>query len=267
MIREKAIKAALVDWLFEKGMFNDAILMSEMVIANWSRRADLAIANGRLCAFEIKSDGDSLKRLPGQVDSFSAHFDKVTVVAVSKFVPSILKDYPTHVGVLEIYTSGGSIKFRQARAGRLVENRDFFRLSTFLTKSEIVKLLRRNGYKLSLEASRRQLIESVSKLPLKQVKAFVLECVKARYSETSHAFFESRAIQGSLDSLRLLSKSENQLRAFSEACEYPQKAKGIYIENPNMRPLELSSLGLGELPDYMPSRVIVRKPKTLDKLV
>lgn len=263
MIREKAIKAALVDWLFDKGMFNDAILVSEMVIANWSRRADLAIANGRLYAYEIKSDGDSLKRLPGQIDSFSAHFDKVTVVAASKFVSSILKDYPAHVGVLEAYSSGSKIKFRQARAGRLVENRDIFRLSTFLTKAEIIKLLRQNGYKLSSDATRRQLVEMVSKLPLKQVKSFVLACVKARYSETSHAFFESRAIQGSLDSLKLLSKSESQLRAFSEVCECSQKAKSIFIENPNMRPLELDSLDLGELPDYMPNRIIVRKPKAL----
>lgn len=84
VIKEKAIKAALIDWLYAKGMVCDAVVINEMVVANWARRADIAVANGRLYGFEIKSAFDSLKRLPGQIESFRRHFDKVTVVAASK---------------------------------------------------------------------------------------------------------------------------------------------------------------------------------------
>jgi len=85
VLNEGDIKAAVIDRLFASAALSDAVLINEMVIANWSRRADLVVANGKLHAFEIKSDFDSLRRLQGQVETYLSRFDKVTVVCTPKF--------------------------------------------------------------------------------------------------------------------------------------------------------------------------------------
>jgi len=43
-------------------------------------RIDLAVVNGKLHGYEIKSDADTLKRLPAQAEVYSAVFDLVTIV-------------------------------------------------------------------------------------------------------------------------------------------------------------------------------------------
>ncbi|CAQ83853.1 MULTISPECIES: sce7726 family protein [Photorhabdus] len=69
--KEDSIKAALIDWLIERNELNDnAVLINELPIANFSRRVDLALANGKLHAYEIKSDSDSLARLEGQISTY-----------------------------------------------------------------------------------------------------------------------------------------------------------------------------------------------------
>lgn len=75
-LREQEVKIALINWLYINGHLNDATIINEMVVANWARRADLAVANGNLHAFEIKSDFDSLKRLEGQLSTFSSRFEQ-----------------------------------------------------------------------------------------------------------------------------------------------------------------------------------------------
>lgn len=81
LLREQEVKIALIEWLYKKGMLSDATIINEMVVANWSRRADLAIANGSLQAFEIKSDFDSLKRLDGQLKFLNLASKKLQLCA------------------------------------------------------------------------------------------------------------------------------------------------------------------------------------------
>jgi hypothetical protein len=261
MIREKDIKAALIDWLFDKGQTEDAVIINEMVVANWSRRADIAIANGRLYAFEIKSSFDNLKRLPGQVDLFSSYFDKVTVVAASKFVPKILETYPTEIGVLEVIDQSGSAKIRQARAGRLNETRDPLVLSDFLTKAELSKLLRSEGIAAPPNSTRRALVELIYRLPSSSIKKYVLSKIKEKYSETSTSFSIARKTAGTLDSIHLLSRKEIAIRAAQKLAD--QHTGTSFVPNPNARSLNLGGLSLAteEIAD-LPSAVICRRKRS-----
>ncbi|MBX9303413.1 sce7726 family protein, partial [Serratia marcescens] len=101
LLREQDVKIAFIGWLYKKGLLDDATIINEMVVANWSRRADLAVANGHLQAFEIKSDFDSLKRLDGQLEIFTSRFEKVTVVCAPKFTYEVKKKVTPEVGVIE----------------------------------------------------------------------------------------------------------------------------------------------------------------------
>lgn len=261
MVREKEIKAALIDWVYAKGLVDDAVIISELVVANWSRRADLAIANGKLYAYEIKSSADTLKRLPGQVDVFSSYFDKVTVVAAAKFIPKILESYPAEVGVLEVIEKDGLVRLRQARAGRLSENRDASALAAFLTKADISKLLRSEGFQVTSEMSRSALSLELSRLPVRTVKGYVLSMLKEKYKQGFDAFASARGVSGTYESMAFLSRSDSALRAnLEEERNYSSSSLRV---NPNARPLRLGVLELpnGQLQD-LPATVICRSRKS-----
>ena len=49
----------------------ETVLFDEFAVAHGSSRIDLAIVNGELHGIELKSDDDTLTRLPEQVKSFS----------------------------------------------------------------------------------------------------------------------------------------------------------------------------------------------------
>ena len=97
---EVRLKAAIIDRLFDRAHIDDdAVLISEMTVANWSRRADVVLANGSLWAFEVKSELDSLTRLPGQLDAFTTHFEKVCVVCAPRFETGARALLPEGVGL------------------------------------------------------------------------------------------------------------------------------------------------------------------------
>lgn len=254
------IKAALIDWLYAKGLVTDAVVVSEMVVSNWARRADIAVANGRLYGFEIKSEFDSLKRLPGQIESFQKHFDKVTVVAASKFIPYIVKNYPDEVGVLEVCVRNLGVEFRQIRSGRICEVKDYSTISSFMTKVEIERLLKSEGIIVKGGLPRRDLITYINTVPIRRLKKFALNCIKCRYKDTFLAFDSARRRDGSFESLGFLSKSETLRAKVAQAEELPL---GYFkkINESNERAIDFSKLGpeFGGIPEDMPQTVTLRK--------
>ncbi|MGA3827268.1 sce7726 family protein [Pseudomonas chlororaphis] len=264
VIREKEIKAALIDWLYARGMVRDAVVINEMVVANWARRADLALANGRLYGFEIKSEFDSLKRLPGQIESFRRHFDKVTVVAASKFVPEIVRSYPVEVGVLEVYLKSGRVMFRQIRPGRIEEVKEQQVIASLITRAEIERLLRLESIKYENGSSRKALLQYVDLVSVKKLKAFALGCIKERYRDTFEAFDMARGRDGSFDNLSLLSKAESHRVALQSVEDMPRSYfKDVVSEN--VRPVNISFLEeeFGALLDGVPQTVLVRKKRQI----
>lgn len=257
--KERVIKAALIDWLYSKGMVHDAVIINEMVVANWTRRADVVVANGHLYAFEIKSEVDTLKRLDGQVKSFSEHFDKVVVVAASKFISSILQEYPPEIGVLEASMNNGSLVFKQVRAGRISTIKSVKSLSSHLPKVELVKLLKQNGINADATARRASLELLLDDIPLKRARAFVLDSIKNKYRETFESFNASRLVHGSYQSLPELSRRNHILRAYYQA-ESHFKTEDL-VQKSNAREMNILELEkkYGAFPSEMPRVVLNRK--------
>ncbi|AKF46323.1 sce7726 family protein [Pseudomonas fragariae (ex Marin et al. 2024)] len=259
MFSEKEIKALLIDWLFDKGMINDAVIINEMVVANWSRRADIAVANGRLYGFEIKSHFDTLKRLPGQVESFQAHFDKVVVVAATKFIASIQRDYPSEIGILEVYEVSGRAKIRQVRPGRICEVKDVSKLTSLITKSELEKFLKQSGIPVRAGMLRSELVSACGTRVSKPLRSYVLDCIKQRYNGSFRNFLSERRACTTEACLELLSKSatirvnlERQFAMYSEGHHPARRAE---------KKIDFSILGDGieALGLEMPQSVLIRR--------
>ncbi|WAT26314.1 sce7726 family protein [Pseudomonas sp. GXZC] len=259
MLSEKDIKILLVDWLFERKMVDDAVIINEMVVANWSRRADIAVANGRLYGFEIKSQFDSLKRLPGQLESFQQYFDKVLVVAAPKFISAIQRDYPEHIGILEVSAASGRPRLRQVRAGRINEVKDVAKLTSLITKIELERFLRAGGVGGIANLSRAEMVKMCSDKNIKRLRGYVLSCIKERYSESYASFLREREFLSTAESFDMLSRTANsrvklerQLAGFGQVDGVEPRAEKL---------INFAALGVGAeaLIDCMPQSVLVRK--------
>ena len=252
MLNEGDIKAAVIDKLFSSDVLSNAVLINEMVIANWSRRADLVVANGKLHAFEIKSDLDTLRRLDGQLETYLQRFDKVTVVCTEKFAHLVKERTDPRVEIWCATPVDSGIRLSVFRRGQsfLVSNKRI--LCGYLHKTELAALLKRENRNVSIETSRVQLELEAESLSVRQIREFVLQSLKERYKNTFEQFCTIRENQTHPDDLGRLSKFKNQLQ------DEKISVGEIFSPMPeNATQLDLSALSekFGPLPSDMPTYV------------
>jgi hypothetical protein len=167
----------------------NTIVVDEFGLDHGSIRADIAVLNGVLHGYEIKSCADSLNRLPSQEKLYSAVFDKVTLVVSEKHLSEAIKIIPEWWGIHLVYTGkNGGIYFRSFRRGVLNKLVDPEYLARLLWRSEALDLLKKYEVKGSiLRSSRHYLYEEISKLcNLPEIKQFVLDSIKSRECWRGH---------------------------------------------------------------------------------
>ena len=90
--REPEIRAGLKGWIAETLGPHSAII-DELAIKHGKYRVDLCAITDRLHGYEIKSDQDTLKRLPAQSKHFSLVFHRMTlVIGPGLLGPAIAED-------------------------------------------------------------------------------------------------------------------------------------------------------------------------------
>ena len=119
----------------------DTVLIDELGLCQGSARVDLAVVNGQLHGYEIKSERDSLRRLGAQSDLYSRVFDRVTLVCSDRHVSQALDMVPSWWGVLRIVSATQNPTFKSVRRGRKNPSRDVRALAEFLWLEEAVALL------------------------------------------------------------------------------------------------------------------------------
>ena len=91
-------------------------IIEELGVQHGSVRIDIAVVNGIMHGYEIKSDRDTLARLPEQVQAYNAIFDRVTLVVGRKHFVDAFKMIPDWWGVETAHISDdGSIFFNSIR--------------------------------------------------------------------------------------------------------------------------------------------------------
>jgi hypothetical protein len=209
MLKEPEIKAAFIDWLIDKNMLaDDAVLINELPVDDFSRRVDLAIANGKLLAFEIKSDFDNLSRLEGQISTYLQHFDKVTLVCSTKFTDKAMELLPKNVEIIEFASQQNRVKFSIRNRGKLskVSNNENF--LSFVDKRQLVKKLREHKIACSEANSRTELYRISELLSSTKMRNIALSYLKSKYRRTHLAFSENRGVKTSPKDLEKLSKNK-----------------------------------------------------------
>jgi len=111
-------------------------------------RADVAVINGSLHAFEIKSDSDSLERLPGQMEAYRGVFEYVTLVCGHRLIERARTKVPDWWGLQKAAYKNGQVVLRPIRAAKPNPSQDALALAGMLWKIEALACLRKYGHRV-----------------------------------------------------------------------------------------------------------------------
>jgi hypothetical protein len=121
-----------------------ASIVEELGIAA-STRADILVLNGRIEGYEIKSDVDSLVRLPHQVPAYEAVCDRVWIVTTNRFVGRAAESLPDWWGILEAVQRAGDVRLIRRRAARAHRGQQSEALLGLLWRRELIALCEHQG--------------------------------------------------------------------------------------------------------------------------
>jgi hypothetical protein len=86
-VRDSDIRAALMTHVLATHFAEPGTLLRhELGICAGQRRVNVALINGEIAGWEIKSDEDTLTRLAGQVDAYGQVLDRATLVTTPRWV-------------------------------------------------------------------------------------------------------------------------------------------------------------------------------------
>lgn len=141
MLRDGDIRRALEESLvLEHRELGDTAIIHEMKVYRPTARVDVAVVNGEIAAFEIKSDVDSFSRLKDQVAAYNAVFDRVSIVTTPRQLKLARQKVPCWWGIS--ISDGRSISVkRKAKDNphRVIES-----LLFSLSRAELVAVLQAN---------------------------------------------------------------------------------------------------------------------------
>lgn len=143
---------------------------------------DVAVINGSLLGFEIKSSNDNLSRLSNQIASYNKVFDYITIVTCNKHVSGVLKEVPFWWGIWIVENKGVQISKIQMRSPSLNCSTEGFSIAQFLWKNEIQDLIDKRGFESKIKNKRKwiQWQYLADSLELQDLKNEVRSYLKSR---------------------------------------------------------------------------------------
>ncbi len=102
----------------------DVAFMEELGLCRGEVRVDVAVVNGSLHGYEIKSDRDSLRRLSNQVALYSRVLDRATLVVGERHANDATAAVPAWWELQLVHVSSVGIALKRVRRGRKNPDRD-----------------------------------------------------------------------------------------------------------------------------------------------
>ena len=120
----------------------DTLVIDELGLAHGKNRIDIAVLNGFVHGYEIKSSKDTLSRLPAQFDEYRRSLEKISIVAAENHMDDLHEYSPEWCGlILATKGSKGGVHFTNIRSATLNPEIDTFSFAHLLWKKEAIELL------------------------------------------------------------------------------------------------------------------------------
>lgn len=137
----------------------ETLILDELGLRHGAARIDIAVINGSLDGYEIKSDLDTLRRLPKQMSIYNSVLDRVTLVVGSRHVDSAMLIIPEWWGVnLAEAGQRGNIHFSDVRIPGSNPAPDPIAIAKLLWRDEALSILREEGAAAGFASKPRRII-------------------------------------------------------------------------------------------------------------
>ena len=139
----------------------DTLVIDELGLAHAKSRIDVAVINGCIHGYEIKSARDTLDRFSTQLSIYRQTLQKLTIVAAPRHVAGVINQAPEWCGVIAAERGPrGGISFHVQRNTIVNPEIDPVMMAHLLWRDEVINLLGQAGYApKDLRRPRKQLYE------------------------------------------------------------------------------------------------------------
>jgi|SRR6185437_2453422 len=142
-MRDHIVRAAFHETVLQTAHLDqNTFVVDELGLKSGVVRADIAVLNGKLVGYEIKTDNDNLNRLNSQINAYSEVFDQAYIISGKKHLDKVLDQVPAWWGVYAIERSEEEIcTFTCLRPAILNEQRSAYSIAQLLWKTEVAEVL------------------------------------------------------------------------------------------------------------------------------
>ena len=164
------------------GLDPETIVIEELGLCQGLARVDVAVINGTVHGYEIKSERDTLSRLPSQSDTYNRVFDYVTIVTSTAHVKKIADVVPKWWGISVALPQLNDVKIVKNRLPRLNRRVDPFALAQLLWREEVLEELGALGLAAGMKSKPRMELwkRLATALPIEHLGEIVRRRVKQR---------------------------------------------------------------------------------------
>lgn len=166
-IYDSDIRSLLLDSFLEIDEYTneeDTVVINELDVCSGISRVDIAVINGKLHGYEIKSMQDNLDRLPYQMESYNQIFDTMTIVAYEDHIKKIKAIVPKWWEIKSVSHKKEQFILKTIRLGKQNSNINVYNVAMLLWKDEMIDLLLSHsniikGYKSKTRSELAHMIE------------------------------------------------------------------------------------------------------------
>ncbi len=165
------------------------LVLDELGLRHGTCRVDIAVVNGYLHGYEIKSDSDTLERLPAQIATYGLVLDRATLVVGERHLEKAKPLIPQWWGI-KVVTAGprGGISFETAQAFAQNPTIDPLALAELLWRPEVVEILQERGAPPALLRKPRGVLYKylAETVDLQELRPLIRQRLKARARWRGH---------------------------------------------------------------------------------
>lgn len=145
-------------------------------------RVDVAVINGYLTGFELKSESDTLDRLPKQVETYSKVLDYSNLVVAERHFEKALEMLPSWWGYQVVSYSNDKLDIVSKKQPSMSPILDPYLMAQVLWKSEALDILEKLGAGKGMKSKTRQIIWQVlaETMSLDDLRSAIRSTLKCR---------------------------------------------------------------------------------------
>jgi hypothetical protein len=146
-MRDTDVRQALVGAVAQRVGAKPHVLVPEVDV-RWSvpARMDALLVADRISGFEIKSDVDSLTRLPRQIEAYGAVVERAILVVGDRHLAAGTATVPPWWAIWGARWRNDEVVIREVRRGRLNPDLNPLAVTSFMSRDDLSEALRVRGF-------------------------------------------------------------------------------------------------------------------------